>query len=68
MKPPSPPLSPCTGVCRLDARDTCIGCGRLIDEIIEWPSADQQRRNEIAAAATQRLVQMRGTPGSGGAP
>jgi predicted Fe-S protein YdhL (DUF1289 family) len=25
--------SPCVGVCKLDARDVCIGCGRHIDEI-----------------------------------
>ncbi len=68
MKHPPPPPSPCTGVCRLDARDTSVGCGRLIGEIIEWPSADEQRRNEIVAAAARRLVLLRGTTARRGAP
>jgi uncharacterized protein len=28
------PASPCVGVCRLDASNVCIGCGRTIEEII----------------------------------
>ena len=54
------PASPCTGVCRLDAHDTCVGCGRVIGEIIEWPSAGEPRRQEIAEAARQRLYLIRG--------
>lgn len=30
------PLSPCIGVCRLDARGFCIGCQRTGDEIARW--------------------------------
>ena len=30
------PLSPCTGVCRLDARGLCLGCLRTGDEIARW--------------------------------
>jgi uncharacterized protein len=30
------PLSPCTGVCRLDARGLCMGCLRTGDEIARW--------------------------------
>jgi predicted Fe-S protein YdhL (DUF1289 family) len=29
----APQDSPCVGVCKLDARDVCVGCGRHIDEI-----------------------------------
>ena len=54
------PGSPCTGVCRLDAQDTCIGCGRVVSEIIEWPSAGEPRRLEIVEAARQRLYLMNG--------
>ncbi|WP_207063645.1 DUF1289 domain-containing protein [Motiliproteus sp. SC1-56] len=28
--------SPCTGVCRLNRQDCCIGCGRTGLEIAEW--------------------------------
>ncbi|MGH8481996.1 MAG: DUF1289 domain-containing protein [Nevskiaceae bacterium] len=51
----SSPESPCTGVCKLDARDVCRGCGRLLDEIVEWPGASAARRHEIIAAARARL-------------
>ena len=30
------PLSPCTGVCRLDTRGLCLGCLRTGDEIARW--------------------------------
>jgi uncharacterized protein len=29
-------LSPCTGICRLDARGLCEGCLRTGDEIARW--------------------------------
>jgi hypothetical protein len=30
--------SPCIGVCLIDDETgTCVGCGRTIDEIINWP-------------------------------
>jgi predicted Fe-S protein YdhL (DUF1289 family) len=35
MNDPRPP-SPCINVCALDATQTCIGCGRTIDEIARW--------------------------------
>jgi predicted Fe-S protein YdhL (DUF1289 family) len=34
------PLTPCTGVCRLDARGLCEGCLRTGDEIARWSSMD----------------------------
>lgn len=39
-------LSPCIGLCRLDAQKVCIGCFRTIDEISRWGllSSDEQRR------------------------
>ena len=56
------PDSPCTGTCRLDAVGTCVGCGRRMDEIAEWPSASPQRQHEILAAARERLSIIRPTP------
>jgi predicted Fe-S protein YdhL (DUF1289 family) len=39
--------SPCVDICRLDTLGLCIGCRRTIDEISEWPRADDARRREI---------------------
>ncbi len=55
--PLNPPSSPCLGVCRLEA-DICVGCGRLIGEIVEWPSAGDQRKILIRAEAARRLAAM----------
>lgn len=52
---PEAPLSPCVGICRLDDR-TCAGCGRLIEEIIEWPAATAARKSLIALKAAERLA------------
>jgi predicted Fe-S protein YdhL (DUF1289 family) len=30
------PVSPCVGVCMLDAAQRCIGCRRTLDEIVRW--------------------------------
>lgn len=38
-------LSPCTGVCSLDARGRCEGCYRTGDEIAAWSlMTDDERR------------------------
>lgn len=38
------PLTPCTGVCRLDARGLCVGCLRTGEEIACWSSLDDDRK------------------------
>jgi uncharacterized protein len=40
----SNPLSPCTGVCRLDQRGYCLGCLRTGEEIARWRNMDEQER------------------------
>jgi predicted Fe-S protein YdhL (DUF1289 family) len=50
----SPVLSPCIGICRLDAQNLCVGCRRTLDEIAEWPLATESRRREIAFASQRR--------------
>jgi predicted Fe-S protein YdhL (DUF1289 family) len=59
------PASPCTGTCRLDAQEICVGCGRTLDEIMDWRSAGEARQHEIVAAARERLSIIRrdSTPG-----
>jgi predicted Fe-S protein YdhL (DUF1289 family) len=32
----------------------CIGCGRLLGEIAEWPVASDRRRREIVGQARER--------------
>jgi uncharacterized protein len=38
------PLTPCTGVCRLDARGLCMGCLRTGDEIARWSTMDDAQK------------------------
>ena len=41
-------LSPCVGVCALDAATGwCEGCLRTIDEIAAWGALDEPARREI---------------------
>ena len=57
-----PAASPCNKICRLDADQVCVGCGRTLDEIAEWSVASEARRREIVIACAQRLREM--PPGS----
>jgi hypothetical protein len=38
----------------------CLGCGRLLQEILEWGAADNARRRAICHDALARLRQRRG--------
>jgi uncharacterized protein len=38
------PLSPCTGVCRLDERGYCMGCQRTGEEIGRWRAMSDAER------------------------
>jgi hypothetical protein len=38
----------------------CLGCGRLLQEILEWGAADNARRRAICHDAQARLRQRRG--------
>jgi len=51
------PESPCVRNCCLDQQDCCLGCGRLVQEIIEWHTADVLRREQILHQAAQRMAQ-----------
>ncbi|WP_341676876.1 DUF1289 domain-containing protein [Niveibacterium sp. SC-1] len=52
------PVSPCCGVCRLDAEGRlCLGCLRSLEEIAAWSSGDAVTRSEILAnVAARRLI------------
>lgn len=39
------PVSPCVGICRMDARGLCVGCRRTLAEIARWSAmSDDERR------------------------
>jgi uncharacterized protein len=38
------PLSPCTGICRLDERGYCLGCQRTGEEIGRWRAMSNAER------------------------
>lgn len=37
-------LTPCIGICRLDARGYCVGCQRSGEEIGRWRGMDDAER------------------------
>jgi predicted Fe-S protein YdhL (DUF1289 family) len=55
------PVSPCVGVCTLDpATHFCIGCGRTIEEIAQWPRLSVEEKRRVIAELPSRGSQMRG--------
>ena len=44
---PQPILSPCIGVCHLDADGYCEGCRRSGDEIARWIAMGEAERRRI---------------------
>jgi uncharacterized protein len=56
--PARPILSPCIGVCRLDADGLCEGCRRSADEIAHWIAyTDAQRLQFMNDVLPQRARQ-----------
>ncbi len=47
--------SPCRRRCCLNEAERCLGCGRLLAEILEWGNASDERRRAIRALAEGRL-------------
>ncbi len=41
------PLTPCIGVCRINARGLCEGCLRTLDEIARWSTLDDRQKRWI---------------------
>jgi hypothetical protein len=41
------PLTPCTGVCRLDERGYCVGCRRTGEEIGRWRAMSDFERLHV---------------------
>lgn len=57
--------SPCNKICKLNAAQVCIGCGRNIDEIALWAGASREQRLEICAQAEARLATFVNKPSAG---
>ncbi len=57
-EPPVSPLTPCVGVCRLDAAGYCIGCRRSLDEIAGWTGLEDDER----ARLMREVLPRRGGP------
>ena len=45
--PPMRIVSPCTGVCAIDADDLCRGCARTLDEIAAWGAMTAAEREAV---------------------
>ncbi|WP_372626358.1 DUF1289 domain-containing protein [Arsukibacterium sp.] len=49
-------MSPCVRNCCLDQQDCCLGCGRLLSEILQWQQLTDKQREHLMAEAEQRLA------------
>lgn len=57
-QPGQEPASPCRRQCSLNDRQICQGCGRTIDEIVQWTklsAAEKQRCIDDAAIRLEAL-------------
>jgi predicted Fe-S protein YdhL (DUF1289 family) len=52
----APVASPCRRRCCLNEAECCLGCGRLLAEILEWGHASDERRRVIRRLAEARLT------------
>lgn len=46
--------SPCVRNCCLDADDICLGCGRSLQDIMQWTASSEVEKQQIVAKAKQR--------------
>jgi uncharacterized protein len=52
--------SPCIDKCALDhTQRWCLGCGRSVEEITGWQSADAEKRRAILEELPARLRQLK---------
>lgn len=56
-------MSICKKICKVDKTNTfCVGCGRTLEEITEWFTANKERKIEIAALARKRSKSLKEDP------
>lgn len=59
MPTPAKSLSPCVGLCKLNAEDVCMGCHRSIAEIRSWGLLTRGQQRKIL---TRIYTQQRSAP------
>lgn len=56
VAPAHPALSPCVGICRMDAATGyCLGCGRTIGEIGAWGGMNDTQRTAVRERLPERM-------------
>jgi predicted Fe-S protein YdhL (DUF1289 family) len=56
-------MSICNKICKVDDSNTfCVGCGRTLEEITEWFTAEKERKMEIAVLARKRTKSLKADP------
>jgi predicted Fe-S protein YdhL (DUF1289 family) len=53
--PIDPLASPCVRNCCLDDDNVCMGCGRALQEIVQWGTAGDADKAAILARSRDRL-------------
>lgn len=56
MQSTSQIASPCVSNCCLDDKDMCLGCFRMMSEILVWSESNDQKKQTILDACKQRQV------------
>lgn len=46
--------SPCVRNCCLDDNDVCLGCYRLLDEILQWSASTADEKREVLMKCSKR--------------
>jgi len=49
--------SPCKKICKLNECKICVGCGRTLDEIINWTKYDKTVKDEIIRRSFGRITE-----------
>jgi len=52
-----PIASPCVRNCCLDNNDVCLGCGRTVQEVMDWSEVDDKQKLQILLTAKQRRLE-----------
>ena len=46
--------SPCVRNCCLDDNDVCLGCYRLLEEILQWSASTEEKKREVLMKCNKR--------------
>jgi predicted Fe-S protein YdhL (DUF1289 family) len=61
--PTDPLASPCVRNCCLDDDNVCLGCGRSLQEIVAWSTADPAEKAAILVRSRERTAAHRARRG-----